>query len=138
MIEPRKKVRQVLHSIHPLSYRIKEKSPSTEHMDKKIFIEVMTQLKVIEDRRDFMEEEIGMDMTQYEDQFFAVIENLFKLAFSKEQLALIQLYLYNLVPDKEWDGTITVETEGREEQVMFKEPEDVWNVINLFNNGKRK
>ena len=138
MIEPRKKVRQVLHSIHPLSYRIKEKSPSTEHMDKKIFIEVMTQLKVIEDRRDFMEEEIGMDMTQYEDQFFAVIENLFKLAFSKEQLALIQLYLYNLVPDKEWDGTITVETEGREEQVLFKEPEDVWNVINLFNNGKRK
>lgn len=138
MIEPRKKVRQILHSIHPLSYRIKEKSPNTEHMDKKIFIEVMTQLKVIEDRRDFMEEEIGMDMTQYEDQFFAVIENLFKLAFSKEQLALIQLYLYNLVPDKEWDGTITVETEGREEQVMFKEPEDVWNVINLFNNGKRK
>jgi len=138
MIEPRKKVRQVLHSIHPLSYRIKEKSPSTERMDKKIFIEVMTQLKVIEDRRDFMEQEIGMDMTQYEDDFFAVIENLFKLAFSKEQLALIQLYLYNLVPDKEWDGTITVETEGREEQVMFKEPEDVWNVINLFNNGKRK
>lgn len=138
MIEPRKKVRQVLHSIHPLSYRIKEKSPSTEHMDKKIFIEVMTQLKVIEDRRDFMEQEIGMDMTQYEDDFFAVIENLFKLAFSKEQLALIQLYLYNLVPDKEWDGTITVETKGREEQVMFKEPEDVWNVINLFNNGKRK
>ena len=138
MIEPRKKVRQVLHSIHPLSYRIKEKSPNTEYMDKKIFIEVMTQLKVIEDRRDFMEEEIGMDMTQYEDQFFAVIENLFKLAFSKEQLALIQLYLYNLVPDKEWDGTITVEREGKEEQVMFKEPEDVWNVINLFNNGKRK
>ena len=137
MIEPRKKVRQVLHSIHPLPYRIKEKSPSTEHMDKKIFIEVMTQLKVIEDRRDFMEQEIGMDMTQYEDDFFAVIENLFKLAFSKEQLALIQLYLYNLVPDKEWDGTITVETKGREEQVMFKEPEDVWNVINLFNNGKR-
>ena len=135
MIEPRKKVRQVLHSIHPLSYRIKEKSPSTEHMDKKIFIEVMTQLKVIEDRRDFMEEEIGMDMTQYEDQFFSVIENLFKLAFNKEQLALIQLYLYQLVPDKEWDGTITIELGKEEKVVNFKTPEDVWNTINLFANG---
>ena len=109
MIEPRKKVRQVLFSIHPLSYRIKEKSPSNEHMNKKIFIEVLQELKLIEERRDFMEEEIGMDMTQYEDQFFSVIENLFKLAFNKQQIGLIQLYLYQLVPDKEWDGTITIE-----------------------------
>ena len=135
MIEPRKKVRQVLFSIHPLSYRIKEKSPSNEHMNKKIFIEVLQELKLIEERRDFMEEEIGMDMTQYEDQFFSVIENLFKLAFNKHQLGLIQLYLYQLVPDKEWDGTITIEL-GKEEKVVdFKTPEDVWNTINLFTNG---
>ena len=135
MIEPRKKVRQVLFSIHPLSYRIKEKSPSNEHMNKKIFIEVLEELKLIEERRDFMEEEIGMDMTQYEDQFFSVIENLFKLAFNKQQLGLIQLYLYQLVPDKEWDGTITIEL-GKEEKVVdFKTPENVWNTINLFTNG---
>ena len=135
MIEPRKKVRQVLFSIHPLSYRIKEKSPSNEHMNKKIFIEVLQELKLIEERRDFMEEEIGMDMTQYEDQFFSVIENLFKLAFNKQQLGLIQLYLYQLVPDKEWDGTITIEL-GKEEKVVdFKTPENVWNTINLFTNG---
>ena len=134
MIEPRKKVRQVLFSIHPLSYRIKEKSPSNEHMNKKIFIEVLEELKLIEERRDFMEEEIGMDMTQYEDQFFSVIENLFKLAFNKQQLGLIQLYLYQLVPDKEWDGTITIEL-GKEEKVVdFKTPENVWNTINLFTN----
>jgi hypothetical protein len=135
MIEPRKKVRQVLFSIHQLSYRIKEKSPSNEHMNKKIFIEVLEELKLIEERRDFMEEEIGMDMTQYEDQFFSVIENLFKLAFNKQQLGLIQLYLYQLVPDKEWDGTITIEL-GKEEKVVdFKTPENVWNTINLFTNG---
>jgi hypothetical protein len=135
MIEPRKKVRQVLFSIHPLSYRIKEKSPSNEHMNKKIFIEVLQELKLIEERRDFMEEEIGMDMTQYEDQFFSVIENLFKLAFNKQQLGLIQLYLYQLVPDKEWDGTITIELGKEEKVVNFKTPEDVWNTINLFTNG---
>jgi len=135
MIEPRKKVRQVLFSIHQLSYRIKEKSPSNEHMNKKIFIEVLEQLKLIEERRDFMEAEIGMDMTQYEDQFFSVIENLFKLAFNKQQLGLIQLYLYQLVPDNEWDGTITIEL-GKEEKVVdFKTPENVWNTINLFTNG---
>jgi len=134
MIDPKKRIRQTLFSIHPLSYRIKVKSPDKETMDKKLFIEVLKQLRQIEERRDFMESEIGMDMTAYEDQFFSVIENLMKMHFKKEQLALIQMYLYQLVPDKEWDGTITIEKNKEEETVPFKQPEDVWNVINKFNN----
>jgi len=133
MIDPKKRLRQTLFSIHPLSYRIKVKSPDKETMNKKLFIGVIKQLRQIEDRRDFMAEEIGMDMTTYEDQFFRVIEDLMKMHFNKEQLALIQMYLYQLVPDKEWDGTITVEKNKKEETVPFKEPSDVWNVIKKFN-----
>jgi len=134
MIDPKKKLRQVLFSIHPLSYRIKVTEPDKDTMDKKLFIEVMKQLKHIEERRDFMAEEIGMDMTAYEDQFFGVIENLMKMHFNKEQLALIQMYLYQLVPDKDWNGTITIEKGKEEVEVPFKQPEDVWNVVNSFTN----
>ena len=129
MIDPKKKLRQVLFSLHPLSYRIKITEPPRELMDKKLFIEIIESLKKIEDRRDFMQEEIGMDMTAYEDQFFHVIENLMKLHFNKEQLAIIQLYLYQLVPDKDWDGTITIEQDKKEKTVPFKKPSDVWNVV---------
>jgi len=132
MIDPKKRIRQTLFSIHPLSYRIKVKSPDKETMNKKLFIDVMKQLRQIEQRRDFMQEEIGMDMTTYEDQFFQVIENLMKMHFTKEQLALIQMYLYQLVPDKEWDGTITIEKNKKEETVPFKTPEEVWSVIKKF------
>jgi len=102
-------------------------------MEKKLFLEIIDQLRRIEDRRDFMQEEIGMDMTTYEDKFFNVIENLMKLHFNKEQLALIQMYLYQLVPDKEWDGTITIEFQKKEKTVPFKKPIDVWNVISKYN-----
>ena len=132
MIDPKKKIRQILFSIYPLSYRIKVKKPNKDLMDKKLFIGVIKQMRKIEERRDFMAEEIGMDMTAYEDQFFNVIENLMKMQFNKEQLALIQMYLYQLVPDKEWDGTITVEKNKKEEIVPFKSPTDVWEVINKF------
>lgn len=135
MVDPKKKIREVLFSIYPLSYRIKFTEPNKEFMNKKLFVEVIKQLKQIEDRRDFMQEEIGMDMTMYEEQFFSVIENLMKMHFGKEQLGLIQMYLYQLVPDKEWDGKITIEKDKKEEVVNFKTPEDVWNVINLFTNG---
>ena len=134
-LDPRKKLREVLFSIHRLSYRIRQTGLDKETMDKKLFVEILKQLRKIEDRRDFMAEEIGMDMTTYEDQFFRVIEDLMKMCFNKEQLALIQMYLYQLVPDKEWDGTITVANNKskKEETVTFKTPNDVWNVINKFN-----
>ena len=132
MIDPKKRIRQTLFSIHPLSYRIRVRQPDKQTMDKKLFISVLKQLRQIEERRDFMAEEIGMDMTSYEDQFFSVIENLMKMHFKKEQLALIQMYLYQLVPDKEWDGTITIENNKKEETVPFKQPEDVWDVIKKF------
>tara|TARA_B110000908_G_scaffold158587_1_gene199868 strand:- start:576 stop:983 length:408 start_codon:yes stop_codon:yes gene_type:complete len=132
MTDPRKKLRQTLHSIYKLKYRIRKNTPSKEVMEKKIFIDVLHQLKTIEERKDFMAEEIGMDMTAYEDQFFAVIENLLRLHYNKEQLALIQMYLYQLVPDKDWDGTITIEKGKVEKVVPFKRPEDVWKVIETF------
>jgi len=133
-LDPRKKLREVLFSIHPLSYRIRQIGLDKETMNKKLFVEILKQLRKIEDRRDFMAEEIGMDMTTYEDQFFRVIEDLMKMCFNKEQLALIQMYLYQLVPDKEWDGTITVSNNKskKDEVVPFKTPNDVWNVINKF------
>ena len=134
MVSPNKKIREVLFSLHPLSYRIKKKGLDKESMNKKLFTGVIKQLKKIEDRRDFMVEEIGMDMTTYEDQFFNVIEDLMKMSFNKSQLGLIQLYLYTLSPDKEWDGTIVVEVgESKEEKVVnFRTPEEVWKVVTEF------
>lgn len=127
--DPRKVLRFTLHSIHPLKYRIRKISPDRETMTKLAFIRIMKGLQKIEDRRDFMQSEIGLDMTLYEDQFFAIIEDLFKLVFNKEQLALIQMYLFQLQPDKDWDGTITIEKNKTEHKVKFRTPEDVWKVI---------
>lgn len=134
MVKPIKKIREVLFSLHPLSYRIRTKGLDRESMNKKLFTGVIKQLKKIEDRRDFLAEEIGMDMTTYEDQFFNVIEDLMKMSFNKTQLGLIQMYLYTLSPDKTWDGTIVVEVgESKEEKVVnFKTPEDVWKVVTEF------
>ena len=55
-----------------------------------MFLNIIKNLKSIEERRDFMQDEIGMDMTTYEDKFFQVIEDLFKLSFNKPQISIIQ------------------------------------------------
>lgn len=132
MIDPKKKLRETLFSIHKLSYRIKAVAPPRDLMEKKLFIEILDSLKRIEERRDFMQDEIGMDMTTYEDQFFVVIENLLKLHYNPDQLALIRLYLYELHPDEDWDGTITIEKNEKEQVVNFKTASDVWQIISTL------
>ena len=133
MIKPNKKIREVLFSIIPASYRIKKVPMSTELSDRKLFVETIEVLKKIEDRKDFMLSEIGMDVTAYEDMFFRVIENLFKIAFSKQQTQLIQDYLYDLSPDREWDGYVKIKIDNKEERMFdIKTPEKLWSVLKNF------
>ena len=130
MLKEKERIRKILKRSIAASFIIKKKELPKEEMDKRTFTEVIKHLKDIEDRRDFMQSEIGMDVTQYEDKFFAVIEGLFKIAFNQTQLSLIQTYLYQRCPDKEWDGTITLEKDGAEPTTYrFKTPEEVWDVI---------
>jgi len=117
-----------------VKYRIREKPIAQEQVNKQLFIESITILKEINDRTDFLIGEIGIDTSPYEDKFFRVIENLMRIAFNKQQIFLVQMYL-NEIPEvgDDWDGTITVQVGKKEEVVKFQTPEDVWNAIQKFN-----
>lgn len=125
----KKVLRQEISSYLKGKLVIREKEMARDMLNKKLFIENIILLREIDDRRDFMEEELGVDMSVYEHKFLQVIENLFRIHFSKEQFALIQYYLYQVPTLSEFDGTIDI-TDGKEMiTVNFQTPEDVWNVI---------
>jgi len=126
-------IRKVLKTNNDLQYRIYEKKPKRDVTRRKLFIEAINTLKEIEDRTDFMQSELGVDMSLYEDKFFIVIENLFRITFSEEQCKLIEMYLYSLSEDKDWDGTIEIKTQETVEIVGFKTPEQVWEVLERIN-----
>lgn len=133
----KKELRKVLNNSLKGSVVIKEKDMARDVIEKKLFIESIILLREIEDRRDFMEEEIGMDMSIYEEKFLQIIENLFKVHFSKEQFALIQYYLYKVPTIEDWDGMIDI-TDGKEMiTVKFETPEEVWTVINSIKEVKK-
>jgi hypothetical protein len=128
-MELKKELRKTLNNYLKGNTRIKERDMARDTMEKKLFIESIILLREIEDRRDFMEEEIGMDMSMYEEKFLQIIENLFKVHFTKEQFALIQYYLYKVPEIEDWDGKIDI-TDGKEMiTVDFETPDQVWNVI---------
>lgn len=112
------------------SPRVSQKRPSKNIMEKELFIEAITLLQEIEDRRDFMEEEMGMDMTSYEEKFIQVIENLFNINYSPEQVAVVQYYIYEYPLEDTKEGKIDLRINGKKVEVVdFDTPEDVWNVV---------
>lgn len=133
----KRELRKVLNSFLKAKVSIKEKDMAREVIEKKLFIENIILLREIEDRRDFMEEEIGVDMSIYEEKFLQIIENLFKIHFNKEQFALIQYYLYQVPTLADWDGMIDL-SDGKEiVTVRFETPEEVWNVITSLKEVKK-
>ena len=132
-MKDKNKVRKVLKNVLNLKFNIKPLTPSQEQIDKKLFIDILKTMKEIQDRSYFLESEIGIATVGYEDKFYRVIESLFRLHFNKEQLSLIQLYLYELSPDKTWDGMLDLDLKEKGTQtVNFKEPSDVWEVLTFF------
>jgi len=130
----KKDIQKVLKSSLNLRFNIKALSPSPEQIEKSLFVDSIKVMVEIQDRTEFMITELGIDTIGYEDKYFRVIENLFRIHFNQQQLSLIQMYLYELNPDKSWDGTIELDLQKGEDPkiVKFKDPLDVWEVINLL------
>ena len=132
-MQNKRAIRKTLKNSLNLRFTLKTLQPTQEQIDRGLFIESIETMIAIQDRTEFMLTELGIDSIAYEDKYYKAIENLFRLCFNKEQLSLIQLYLYELVPDKQWNGQIELERKGKPVEIVdFKTPKQVWDVINLF------
>jgi len=130
----KEQIRHILKDSNALRYHIRTKSKPKEEVDKKTFLNIIKLMKEINDRSEFLVTEIGIDSVAYEDKFFQVIEGLMHIAFNKKQVVLIDMYINDITHlSDDWDGTITVEINKKEEAIDFKTPEDVWNAIQKFN-----
>ena len=134
MMNNKKDIHKVLKNSLNLRFSIKALSPSPEQIEKRLFVDILKMMVEIQDRTEFVLSELGIDMVAYEDKYYRVIEGLFKMHFNQQQLSLIQMYLYELKPDKSWDGKIELDLQnGKEPKIVnFKHPKDVWEVIKKF------
>lgn len=101
-------------------------------LDRKMFIESIEILRELDERQQFMIEELGIDLITFEDKHFRVIENLFRMLYNEEQIMFIEKFIYNR-PKKGVTKVITLSYDGNEQVKMpFNTPEDLWEVIQIL------
>lgn len=125
-----RQVRKVVMTALGGKVTVRKQKPSAEVLEKKLFIQCIEILKQIEDESQFAVEELGIDLTTYEEKFLIVINNLFSLHFNKEQHTLIMYYVYQAPSNEEFDGTVSIEVHNKKEEHPLKTPEDLWNIVN--------
>lgn len=115
-----------------VSFSVSSKQLEGYDLDRRLFIQTIELLVEIDERQQFMIEELGIDLITFEDKHFRVIENLFAMLYSPEQLMFIEKYIYNR-GKKKTKKVVTLNIEGRDPVKMpFNTPEDLWDVIQIL------
>ena len=114
------------------SFKVYSKQLEGYELDRRMFIQTIELLLEIDDRQQFMLDELGMDLISFEDKHFRVIDNLFHLLYAPEQVRFIEKFVYDQ-PSKKKKRTATLLYNGEEERTYpFNTPEDLWEIIQIL------
>lgn len=95
-----------------------------------LFISLIEQYEKALNKSARLQSEFGLDLFEYEEPFYGVIDKLMLLTWGMNVYELVTFYLYERT---NLDGTINylVETkeDGTEVEVFLKTPEDLYNYL---------
>jgi len=117
---------------------LKRKKKSDDDIQREKFERIIRTLDEIGVRASILENELKLDLSTYDEHFYAVIENLLELHFGKDACELIFFYLYDRINP---DGSLNELHNDEGEVVSLSSPNDLWYVIKMTqerSNKKRK
>ena len=126
------RIKKTLYNLYSVPFTLKMAELDNSNLNLNLFLEVISSLQAIEQRRVYLAQNVGIDITGLEDVYFQVIENLLNLTFNKNQLTLLHKYLYELSTDNEWDGYVQLKVGETKKKVLIKTPRQLWDTLQLI------
>jgi hypothetical protein len=113
---------------------VKKQRRNKAFKKKALFISLITQYEAALNKSVALQSKFGIDLFEYEEPFYGVIDKLMLLMWGGSIYELITFYLYERL---NLDGTINylVETQddGTEVEIFLKTPEDLYNYLMKIN-----
>jgi hypothetical protein len=97
-----------------------------EEVEKRLFVETIAILQKSVDRSLGLILNFGVDLSTFEQNYYKVVGNLFKLRFSKYQIYLIESFL---AKEETEALTVSVTREGVKETLHIETSEDLYFVL---------
>ena len=125
-----KKIKKKFDDIIGVKSQITKKRTTRKDRDKKLFCEMLFTLQYLNTRSLGLKHDYRLDLCNFEDPFYKVIENLLELNYNPNQRDVINWWLYDKFTP---DGDIYVLTDQIDgNEIPTETPEDIWEILNNF------
>lgn len=128
----KKVLQETLNNYLKASFKTKLKRSLKELQSKNTFSETIEMLNEVAERRDFLEDEFGINMSEYDEKFLDIIESLMKIHYNESQISLINYYVFKIPYLEDYTGKLVIYKGKTASTVPLETPEDLWRAIKLL------
>jgi len=113
----------------------KKKKGGIDSQKRAVFNRIIASIIEAEERATILEETFSIDMGKYNRIFFDIVDDFFKLYFTKEQINVINFFLYDrYVPN----GAILNLVDKENKTVKLDTVDDLWFLLKSMEDGSSK
>lgn len=113
----------------PATVTKQKKTSNLEYMNKILFADVVNTLKGLVVSSDYLRDEMGIDISGLEEQYFQAIDGLLRMSFTEPQVQIINYFIYEVPNDGEFEAKIEVKERNKVQTYSFKTAEDLWDAL---------
>jgi hypothetical protein len=114
---------------------LKRKKKNESDINKESFEKIILTMEEVQVRSTLLHAEFKMDMFDYEEKFYEVIDRLFTLHFGREAAEVIFFYVYERMNP---DGTINQLADADGNPIQLESPSDLWELVNYMKDKNKK
>ena len=118
-------IQNQINSIIGTNTKIVRRKKNNDDIKHELFINIITQIELVLNRSTLVHSDFKIDLSDYDEMYLQIIDNLIYLSFGTQAAELIIHYCYDRL---EMDGSIPyVDADGNEREIS--DPEQLWQVV---------
>lgn len=117
------------------STNIKKRKKSEQEQKRILFKKIIDSIIEVEQKNTMLHEMFSIDLSNFNSIFFDIIDDLLKFNFTKDQIKIINFYLYDRYGA---DGSILDLKDDNDNIVNLDTPEDLWFFLKSMENGPKQ
>ena len=123
------KIKEVIKDAYGFNASIKKRTVNiNQDMEKLLFVEIIKILQELDERSEVLGS-LGLDLTEYDNMYYDLIQNLLKLHFTDGQIEIINYFVYQLPLQESFEGRLELKKGRKTVEYDFRTPEDLWTVL---------
>jgi hypothetical protein len=114
---------------------LKRKKKTEDDINKESFEKIIQTMEEVQVRSTLLHAEFKLDLFDYEEKFYEVIDRLFTMHFGREAAEIIFFYIYERVNP---DGTANQLADVDGNPISLESPSDLWTLANYLKEKNSK